>query len=272
MAKDINLTSQQWNDIIFEGKNKDYGAYEMRQSSSKRHIIAFLSIMVLAIFVAIIPALASAITEAIKNRAKNIDDEVKMTSIEMNKPEDEIEQLIEEISIPDPILTTIQFILPDIVDDVTHDIATIEDLQKTDAVISIESVIGTTTDIGIGIDIAQLEANQKAAEADANKVWKFVEQNPQFPGGDRELTKFLSDNINYPRQARDMQIEGTVIVSFIVGKDGAISDIKILRTPHQLLSNEAMRVVKMMPKWIAGKQNGQAVRVEFSQPINFQLH
>jgi protein TonB len=84
--------------------------------------------------------------------------------------------------------------------------------------------------------------------------------------------KFLSDSIVYPKPAREMRIEGTVIVNFIVGKDGTISDITVLRSPHKLLSDEAIRAFKLMPKWVPGKQKGEAVNVSYTQPIFFQLN
>jgi protein TonB len=274
MAKDINLTSQQWNDIIFEGKNKGYGAYEMRQSSSKRHIIAFLSTLALAIFVAIIPALASVITDVINSRTKSLDDIVEIKDVDLKKPEDEIKDMIEEISIPDPVLSTLAFVAPDIADEVNpeDELKTMEELAESKSVISVANVDGSTTDPNIGIDIAELDRNKKIIEDNDKKIWKFVEQMPEFPGGAGELHKFLSDKIVYPKQARELTIEGIVTVNFIVEKDGKIGDIKINRSPHILLSNEAIRVVKLMPPWIVGKQNGTPVRVSFTLPINFQLH
>jgi len=271
MAKDINLTSQQWNDIIFEGKNKDYGAYEMRQSSSKRHIIAFLSILLVAIFVAVVPALASKVKEWVKHRTESLTGEVEIKNI-MDKPEDEQQEMIEELAIPDPLLTTIAFVAPEIVDEVApgEELETMENLQETNVQISIMTVEGSLEKGAI--DIAELEKQLAIAGVEKGKIWDVVEILPEYPGGEGELDKYLRSNIVYPRIARDNLIEGRVMVRFVVRQDGSISDVTIQRSPHKSLSDEAIRVVKTMPKWLPGKQNGKAVNVYFVLPIDFKLN
>ncbi|MGH2644055.1 MAG: energy transducer TonB, partial [Chitinophagaceae bacterium] len=104
------------------------------------------------------------------------------------------------------------------------------------------------------------------------KVFKFVEQMPSFPGGDGALMKYLTDHIHYPAMARENGIQGTVVVQFIVGPDGTIRDVTtVSKTLGGGLEQEAMRVVKEMPKWIPGKQNGRAVNVQYSLPVRFML-
>lgn len=98
-----------------------------------------------------------------------------------------------------------------------------------------------------------------------------VEQQPEFPGGLEALYKFLRDHIVYPEPAKEIGIMGTVYVSFVVERDGSISHIKILRSPHPLLSEEASRVLSIMPSWNPGKQRERAVRVSVSIPIKFSL-
>ena len=95
---------------------------------------------------------------------------------------------------------------------------------------------------------------------------------PAFPGGDEELRKFLQTNLIYPKEAKDKGIEGLVKVTFIVRKDGTITEVYAQKSPLKLLSAEAIRVVKMMPKWLPGKQNGKPVNVRFILPIEFKLN
>ncbi len=102
-------------------------------------------------------------------------------------------------------------------------------------------------------------------------VGQIVEQMPTFPGGTVTLMKFLSENMKYPEQMIKDSIQGRVICSFIVGRDGAISDIKVVRSLHPLLDKEAVRVLSLMPKWIPGKQNGQPSKVKYNLPITFRL-
>ena len=94
---------------------------------------------------------------------------------------------------------------------------------------------------------------------------------PQFPGGEGELFKFLRNNVKYPRNARENGISGKVYVSYIIDKDGGLRDIKIMKGVSQDLDEEAMRVIKLMPKWIPGIQDGIPVQVQYNMPINFML-
>lgn len=103
------------------------------------------------------------------------------------------------------------------------------------------------------------------------KVFTFVEQMPQFPGGDAALSKFVNDNMHYPEAAKANGTEGTVYVQFIVEPTGEIKYIKILKDPGSGCGEEAVRLVKLMPKWIPGKQNGNLVAVEYNLPIKFVI-
>ena len=106
---------------------------------------------------------------------------------------------------------------------------------------------------------------------DNKEFFVLVEEMPSFPGGDEALTKFLSENIVYPKQARKSNIEGRVMVGFIVEPDGEITNVKVFRSIDPILDKEAIRVIKMMPKWNPGKQRGKAVRVQYQIPITFTL-
>ncbi|MDD2622208.1 MAG: energy transducer TonB [Bacteroidales bacterium] len=103
------------------------------------------------------------------------------------------------------------------------------------------------------------------------EIFVVVEESPEFPGGEESRLKFLTDNIQYPRIARDAGVEGRVIVGFVVEPDGRITNVKIIRGKVQSLDEEALRVTKMMPRWKPGKQRGKPVRVQFTMPITFLL-
>ena len=105
-----------------------------------------------------------------------------------------------------------------------------------------------------------------------DKVYEVCEQMPIFPGGDAALMKYLSENVKYPALAIKAQEQGRVVVSFTVEKDGAISDVKVARSVTPSLDAEAVRVVKAMPKWTPGKQDGQPVRVRYNVPVSFKLN
>ncbi|HOJ25553.1 MAG TPA: energy transducer TonB [Bacteroidales bacterium] len=105
----------------------------------------------------------------------------------------------------------------------------------------------------------------------AEEIFTFVEEYPEFPGGDKALREYILNNIKYPEVARTSGITGTVYVQFVVEKDGSISDVKVVRGIGGGCDEEAVRVVKSMPRWKPGKQRGQPVRVYFTLPIEFKL-
>lgn len=102
-------------------------------------------------------------------------------------------------------------------------------------------------------------------------IYQIVEENPSFPGGDAACMKWLAENIKYPSICVEQGIQGRVIATFVVNKDGSIVDIEIVRSPDPYLSKEAERVLKLMPRWKPGKQRGKPVRVKFSLPVMFRL-
>ena len=110
----------------------------------------------------------------------------------------------------------------------------------------------------------------KSAEP-TDKVYQVVEQMPTFKGGDAALMKYLSENIKYPEAAEKAGEQGRVVVSFTVEKDGAVADVKVARSVTPTLDAEAVRVIKAMPKWVPGKQDGQLVRVRYNVPVSFKL-
>lgn len=115
------------------------------------------------------------------------------------------------------------------------------------------------------------EKQEEEAEVEEHQIFMVVENAPAFPGGDAARMKFLQDNIKYPQMARESGIQGTVYVTFVVERSGAVTDVKILRGIGGGCDEEAVRVVQNMPKWEPGKQRGKPVRVQFNMPIKFTL-
>ncbi len=109
-------------------------------------------------------------------------------------------------------------------------------------------------------------------EVEEEEIFTIVEDEPEFPGGQAALMQFLQDNLKYPTMAREAGIQGTVFVTFVVERDGNITDVRVLRGVGGGLDEEAVRVVQTMPKWTPGRQRGQAVRVQFNLPIRFVLN
>ena len=107
--------------------------------------------------------------------------------------------------------------------------------------------------------------------ADTNDIYMVVEDPPEFPGGLQALSDYLRDNIKYPEACRKDSIQGRVIISFVVEKDGSISSAEVIKSVHEQLDAEALRVISAMPKWKPGKQRGKVVRVEYAIPVKYRL-
>ncbi|MCF8298966.1 MAG: energy transducer TonB [Saprospiraceae bacterium] len=115
--------------------------------------------------------------------------------------------------------------------------------------------------------------NQKLYAQEENKdtIIRIIEKPPSFPGGEEARVKFIIENVEYPDLAREKNIQGTVYVSFVVDTDGNVTDVEVLRGIGGGCDEEAVRVIKLMPKWKPGTQRGKAVRVQFNMPIKFTL-
>jgi protein TonB len=116
------------------------------------------------------------------------------------------------------------------------------------------------------------QTTQQEASSESDTTYVEVEQPPEFPGGKSALFDYLKENVNYPEPSRLLGIEGTVKVNFVVDKDGSVTDIKVQKSVSKLLDEEAKRVVKEMPPWKPGRQDGKVVRVRYRVPIRFKLN
>lgn len=273
----IDLISSDWVDLVFEGRNKAYGAYRLRKSTTKRNILAMVAVVLLLIVAFIILTVKNFVDE---QRAKvamtqvaeltNYDQPKKKAEVKQKKVEVEPERVVERVK------SSIKFTAPVIKKD--EEVKPDEELKTQDELMSTKTAIGTF-DVK-GNDDANgeiLKAKDVIAEPEPpkheeeNKVFDIVEQQPLFPGGPAALMKYLSENTKYPVVAQENGVQGRVTVQFVVEKDGSISDVHVLRGVDPSLDKEAVRVVKSMPRWTPGKQNGSAVRVKYQVPVTFRL-
>lgn len=280
MAKDVDLSSKEWRDIVFEGKNKDFGAYEMRKKSDGRHNKAMI---IVVIAVVVIFFALRLVNLALEKAAANIVDEasqeiVKVDMGEQEEPEEEEEMVqIEEEkpeALPEEILNTMKVTELQIAND--EDVKAEDEIKSQDELQESQTAFGST-DFDKGTDDLNVVREHKdeiiveKKEPVKEEVFVAVEQMPQFPGGDAELMKFLSKNIKYPTMAMENNIQGRVVVQFVVTKTGAIGEVKVIRSVDRDLDREAIRVCKSLPNFIPGKMNGQAVNVWYTLPVNFKL-
>lgn len=276
MAKDINLTSEKWIDLIFEGRNKNYGAYTLRKNSPKRHTFAFLVVIAAAIVIVVASIAFNSIKKA--REAREAMTEVsQLSDIKLDKPDVPEENVQKQFEAPPPVelKSTIQFTAPVIKkdEDVPEEmeIKSQEDLTKSDIQISIADIKGTNEETGV--DIATLQEHKVIVQEEKKeeKIFEIVEQPPSFPGGEAAMYEWLSKNINYPVIAQENNIQGRVTCQFVVGRSGEIEDVRVVRGMDPSLDKEAIRVIKSMPKWIPGRQGGNAVKVRYTLPVQFRL-
>lgn len=271
----IDLISNAWCDLVFEGKNQAYGAYKLRKGTSKRNLWSIIIVLIAAV------AIFSAI--AIKNVIEANQKVAVTTAVELSKidktPKVEKKKVtpkIEQPKVVEKVKSSIKFTAPVIKKDSEvkpeEEMKTQEDLQKTKTTIGAFNVVGNDE-----IDGEVLKAKEEIAQPEPpkneeeNKVFDVVEEQPSFPGGQGALMAWLNDNIKYPVVAAENGIQGKVIVQFVVGKNGSISNVKVLRSVDPSLDKEAVRVVSNMPNWTPGKQNGASVNVRFTLPVTFRL-
>ena len=276
MAK-VDLIDNSWVDLVFEGKNQAYGAYQLRKDTGKRNVKALVWVL---IGIALIFAIAYA-NLAIQNAMKqNVSVE---TDVELSKLAQKKEAKVErkepvkvemEQKVVEKVKSSVKFTAPEIKKDdevkPEDELKSQDDLSKTNTAIGVFDVKGNDEAEGEVLKAKEVVVDEKPKEEET-KVFDVVEQMPQFPGGPQALFEYLSKNIKYPVVAEENGIQGRVIVTFVVERDGSITDVKVAKSVDPSLDKEAMRVVKSMPHWIPGKQNGAAVRVKYTVPVTFRL-
>ena len=285
MAKDVDLSSSEWIDLIFDGKNKDFGAYTLRKASAKRHNRAMLVIVIVLIAVGLLGLLANTVLQEAEARPEDqieqalIDYSQDEEDQEEDKDEEPEQQRYEEQQQPealkDEILNTVKSAEMVIVRDeeVQEQITSQDDLKDTETAIGNTNFDQGTDDLNVVREHKnEVIVEEKRPEpVEDNRVFEVVEQQPQFPGGQEALMKYLSEHIKYPPMAAENNIQGRVVVQFVVTKTGSIGEVKVVRGKDPDLDKEAVRVVKSLPKFIPGKMNGHPVNVWFTLPVNFRL-
>ena len=275
MAK-LDLVSNEWTDLVFEGRNQAYGAYKLRKGTTKRNVWSIL-IVALAALLLFIGLSIQKMVEA--NRTVENTQAIELSALGQKKKEAKVEKKevvkVEPEKVVEKVKSSIKFTAPVIKKD---------NEVKDDEEIDLQKVENTNTTIGafdvqgndeVGGEV--LKAKEEIAQPEPpkheeeNKVFDVVEQMPSFPGGMPALMQWLSQNIKYPVIAAENGVQGRVIVQFVVEKDGSVTDVHVAKSVDPSLDKEATRVVKAMPKWNPGKQNGSAVRVKYTVPVMFKL-
>lgn len=260
----LDIIKNQWLDIVFEGRNKIYGAYELRKSNSKTTVKALIIGSIIFSFAVAAPLIASFLPDSGEDE---VDNNVKIATVKLPPKKEEVKPNQPPPPPPPPKVDQVKFTKPVVAkaEEVTEDPPKIEDLKDKkvgsetikgdpDAVLTVDEPVGTGT---------------AAVVEEDNQVYNTagIEVKPDFPGGIEKFYKFVGNNYKTPEEEG---LKGKVYVTFVVEKDGSLTDIKVLRDIGYGTGAEAIRVLKKCPKWTPGEQNGKKVRVLYSLPITIQ--
>ncbi|MCH3994517.1 MAG: energy transducer TonB [Prevotella sp.] len=275
----IDLYDPQWVNMIFQGRNKAYGAYKLRTSISKRNVMAIVIMLIAAAIIASILGIQAIVKANQQQVAVTTSVELSQLAKQKKKPVVEKRTVVKEEKkeVVKQVKSSIKFTAPVIKKDneVKKEIVSQADLNNTKTAIGAFDVKGNSdqgTVLKAEQEIAQpAPPAPKPSAAVENKVFDVVEQMPSFPGGPSALMAYLNNNVKYPVVAQENGVQGRVVISFVVERDGSITDVQVVKSVDPSLDREASRVVRSMPRWNPGKQNGQAVRVKYNVPVSFRL-
>lgn len=283
MAKNVDLTSKEWCDLVFEGRNKSFGAYALRLDTKPRHLKAFIYTLIGALILGIVAFSYLKVSAYIEEqRIKDAAEQQVAfvdTAAEEEEEEEETQERIEEQkpeALPEEILNTVKVTELLIAKD--EEVRSEDEIKTQDELKETQTAFGQT-DFDKGTDDRNITrehkneviVEEKKPEPVKEEVFKAVEQMPTFPGGEAALMKYLREHINYPTVAMENNVQGKVIVQFVVTKTGKVGEVKVARSVDRDLDKEAVRVCKSLPDFIPGRMNGQAVNVWYTLPVQFKL-
>ncbi len=272
MAK-VDLYSKDWCELVFANRNKAYGAYVLRKEVGQRNakaliavaigIVAILVIVVLknTVFSRKVDTSVTTVTQLAKLEEAKVKDKAIIKKVEPKRVE------------PQRIKSSIKFTAPKITKDeeVSEDdeMKTQKELGESKLSISIADVKGN--DDVHGKDIADIKEVITSKPDEESKIYDFVEQQPTFPGGEEALLKYITDHLKYPSVSAENGTQGRCVVRFVVTETGEIGDVQLLSHVDTYCDREAIRVIKSLPKFSPGRQQGKPVKVWFQVPVIFEL-
>ncbi len=258
----LDLLKNQWLEIVFEGRNKAYGAYDLRKSVTKNTVRAFIIGTVIFVILVSIPTIMRMIPEA--SDETTLDQ--KITAVKLPPKKEKPKENLPPPPPPPPKVDQVKFVKPVVAkaDEVVEEIVVIKDLK--DKNIGKETIKG---DPDAELTVEPVGTGVAAVVEEDNTVYNTagIEVKPDFPGGMAAFGKFIEKNYQSPEEEG---LKGKVYVTFVVEKDGSLTDIKVLRDIGYGTGKEAIRVLNKCPKWTPGEQNGKKVRCTFSLPISIQ--
>ncbi len=258
MAKE-KIYAPAFDDIVFETRNKEYGAYRLRQKYSRNVLIATLFGVIIIATAIITPYLNA---KALESKTKRAERQVEIKMENLDQPTDVVAPPPPPPPPPQETVQQAKYIPPVVVDSVKPEEAA-QLMTADDAQIEVQN-----EDVVDYVEPMKEEIQEEEAEPEPFVV---VEEMPMFPGGEVALLQYLGDHTNYPEVAKENNIQGRVIVRFCVTSKGGVSQVSVLKGVDPELDEEAMRVVSTLPAFKPGKQGGKPVPVWYMVPITFTL-
>jgi len=258
MERELNRIPS-FDDIVFENRNKEYGAYSLRKKYNRNVIIALI-IGILILGTAVIAPYLNA--KAAENKAKKAERQVEIKMENLDRPAEQVAPPPPPPPPPPDAVQQARYVPPVVVDSVKPE--EVSQLMSADqAQVEVQN-----TEVVEEVAVVAEEVKENVDDAEPFVV---VEEMPMFPGGETELLKYIADHTQYPEVAKENNIQGKVIVRFCVTSKGGVDKVEILKSVDPELDKEAIRVVKTLPAFKPGKQGGKPVPVWYMVPINFTL-
>jgi len=265
----LDLFEQSWIDNVFEGRNKSYGAYELRTNSGKRTLRALLIGGLIFVFLVFIPVISKFISENMTSEEQVLDEKVVMANL--TAPVEPPKEIIVEPIVQKQTQSNVdiqKYVPPVVVDKevVKEEVAVVTELKKTGSE-TVKAKEGG--EVVLDGTESEVKVDAEIVEEDPTKIYTAVQVMPEPPGGMAAFQQFIKTKYRTPEVDND--VSGQVIVNFVVEKDGSLTDIKVLRDLGYGTGKEAVRLLKTAPKWKPGIQNGKSVRVSYSLPIRLVI-
>ena len=258
----LDLLNNHWLEIVFEGRNQKYGAYDLRKSVTKNTVKAFVIGTIIFVILVSIPT----IMRMIPDRQEDTTLDQKITAVKLPPKKEKPKENLPPPPPPPPKVDQVKFVKPVVAkaDEVVEEIVVIKDIK--DKTIGKETIKG---DPDAELTVEPVGTGVAAVVEEDNTIYNTagIEVKPDFPGGIDKFLTFVGKNYTPPEEEG---LKGKVYVTFVVEKDGSLTDIKVLRDIGYGTGKEAIRVLNKSPKWTPGEQNGKKVRCTFSLPISIQ--
>ena len=273
MAK-LDIFKKEWLDVVFEGRNKEYGAYDLRKLSPKATNIGVVAASAAFVLLLMAPTIAKMI--GLNSGNDQVEERIIETEVVLSEPPPVNEEeppppppveppppRVDQVRMPEPEVVPAEQVQDE-------EPPTVEQLKLADP--GSKTIEGDpNAEIRIDLPVGEGEIDAEVTETSSDQIFQSVEINPEPPGGMAEFMKWIGNNYQYPQGAIEAGVNGQVQVSFVVERDGSLTDIRVVRDLKYGTGEAAVKMLQKAPKWSPGVQNGRPVRVAYTLPIRLNI-